>query len=134
MKKAKIQKDMGLQEFIESSVRAIFGAITNLQDGVDGEKLKGIVCPSIVDSKGKVVTYGNQERYVSRIHFDLEVEAGKEGGAECSTMINVISTRVGGGFKASRMETQNLSFDIDVVYPSIRTKEQIKHMPEPSAY
>lgn len=116
---------MELKEFIEGSINSIFEAISDLQKDSDCEKLEGIVSPSSFYGNGKECTLGNKPRNISTIHFDLTVEAEQrhQQGGGAGIGIKVISGRVGGEHTGTNTKTHNLSFDIDVIYPSIYTKK-----------
>lgn len=117
---------MELKEFIEGSISSIFEAISNLQKGCNCEKLEGVVCPSSFYDSGKYCTLENMSRNVSTIHFDLTVEAEQkhQQGGSAGIGIKVVSGHVGGEHTGTTTKTHNLSFDIDVIYPAIRTKKQ----------
>ena len=116
---------MELKEFIEGSISSIFEAISNLQENCDYEKLGGIVSPSRYYNNAKDCVVGGEPRNISTIHFDLTVEAEQkhQQGGGAGIGIKVISGHVGGEHTGTSTKTHNLSFDIDVIYPAIRTKK-----------
>lgn len=117
---------MELKEFIEGSIISIFEAISALQKDCEHEKLDGIVSPSTYYNNGKECTVGNVPRNISTIHFDLTVEAEQkhQQGGGAGIGIKVISGHVGGEHTGTSTKTHNLSFDINVIYPAIRTQKQ----------
>lgn len=129
------QKDIGLKEFIEGSIKDIFEAVCNLQGDCNDEKLAGFVSPSFETNGSKTCCVGNITRKVTPIHFELEVEAANRYGAGLDAdIIRVVSGHTGGTWEHEKSRTQHISFDIDVVLPSIRTKERTRVAPEPSAH
>ena len=71
---------------------------------------------------------------VTPIHFDLQVEATRGNDINIELpVVNVVSAHFG-ILKNETVKAQHISFDIDVVFPAIRTKEKIGWMPDVSVY